>query len=275
MKKMTSALFATVVAMTLCGGAQAALLATFSGVDRNTAADPDVDIPVFTSSFAATAETAFFVKLSNGIGTENFESQTPGPVANSGLSLNFNGLSATLNGGSPEIIKVNVPGADGSGSQYSGPTDGSGRYSVGAGTNKALIADAGTGNFTIRFNQAVAAFGFNCIDVGDFGGLLTVQLLDQNGNALDGAVASVNNSTGPTASGALLYFGLVSDVDFWGVNFLMTGSDGADTFGFDNFTMANRRQLSDVPGGDVPEPTSMLLALAALAATAAARRSRR
>ena len=174
-----------------------------------------------------------------------------------------------------DSIKVNVPGADGSGSQYSGPTDGSGRYSVGAGTNKALIADAGTGNFTIRFNQAVAAFGFNGIDVGDFGGLLTVQLLDQNGNALDGAVASVNNSTGPTASGALLYFGLVSDVDFWGVNFLMTGSDGADTFGFDNFTMANRRQLSDVPGGDVPEPTSMLLALAALAATAAARRSRR
>ena len=115
----------------------------------------------------------------------------PGSVGN---------LNATLEGGNGLVQSV-TPGT----------TNGVGRYSIPSASSSRFweVSAGGGGNFTITFAQDIAAMGFYGIDIGDFGGQLSLDLY--NGNTLISTL-TVPNTIGSSGStdGSVLYFGLIA-----------------------------------------------------------------
>lgn len=243
------------------GNAHAAYT-TFFGEDLNNSADA----PLAATPKANGAHDLFLSKLKNP-GTETFEAQPVG--AGAPLTISFPGssgdLSATLTGGNGIVASV-VPGT----------TNGSGRYSVPSPTTSrywevaAGAADA-PATFNVTFGQAISAFGFYGIDIGDFGGQL--QLVMSTGEIL--TIPNAQGSGGST-DGSVLFFGFIADSpaeQFTSIRFQMSYREGdVDVFGFDNFTIADLGQVSPP---SVPEPGTLVLLAGALLALGLTTRPRR
>jgi len=215
----------------------------FFGEDVETSGDPTTATP--TNSNAARA--SFFSNLM-GVGTEGFESFATGTTLP--LTIMFMGAgSATL------IDPTN------SSAIFSG-NDGGGRFPVSG--SQFLETGAGSG-FTLTFSSPIAAFGFFGTDVGDFGGALSLGLTDASGNM---STLNVGNTLGSNAStsGSVLYFGFYDLTDTYkSITFNNAGSGGVDVFGFDDFSIGSRAQVT-------PEPGTILLIASGLLALSLIRR---
>lgn len=171
-----------------------------------------------------------------GVGTETFESFAEGTEAP--LALTFPGAgTATLNGTG---YVSNVPSG----------TNGVGRYPI----SGDQYWETGYG-FSILFSNPVAAFGFYGIDIGDFGGHVTLTFLD--GTTQTYTMNNTMNGKG----GSVVYWGLIDVAHpFTSVTFGNTNA-GTDYFGFDDMTIGSVQQVNP----SVPEPATLSLLASGLA----------
>jgi hypothetical protein len=255
MKHLTSAFLAG-LALAAAGSAHA--YASFFGEDPNNSAT----LPLTKTPNSDTAQTAFLAGVTR-LGTETFETQQVGAPAPLTLTFPDAGagkVTATLEGGNGSVASV-TPGT----------TDGAGRYSIpSANTSRFWQVAAGpAGNFMMTFNRKIAAFGFYGIDIGDFGGELQLQLLSDGIQI--GELINVPNTVGSNGStdGSVLYYGLVAKDagEFFDSARFLTTTGQVDIFAFDNFTIADLKQVTPVP-----EPGSLALLAAALLALGSTRR---
>jgi hypothetical protein len=212
-----------------------------------------------------------------GLGTPSFFDFETATVGATSLSISLGGVAATLSG---------------AGQVQSNPVGQSnfGRYSVSGvidpdpspqGTRywEATAPTSGSSSFKLDFDKAVQSFGFFATDVGDFGGLLTLELtlMDNSKVTVQPGGAGVVPGGGPLlsdqAGGSVLFFGVSTSVAaeyFKSVRFISSGGSAADIFGFDMFTVVA------APGGPLPTPLPGSLALvgAALGGLALVRRRR-
>ena len=257
-------LLSTAVAAGLLGlsGTASAYMAYF-GEDLNHSASV-----ALTATPNSSAQEAAFKALLSGVGTENFEGQTVG--ASTPLALSFPGtgsttVTATLSGGGGTVAAVT-----------SGSTNGAGRYSVpSSGSTRYWEVNAGTtsGNFEITFSEAIAAFGFYGVDIGDFGGRVSLEFFNGATSVGTQAVAHTVGSGGST-DGSVLFFGAIASgaaEEFTSVKFSTTYGSG-DIFAFDNFTIGTRAQVIDPDPSPTPIPGTLLLAGLGLAGLGAMRR---
>jgi hypothetical protein len=174
-----------------------------------------------------------FVGSLIGVGTETFESYLDG--TGTPLNIVFPGAgTATLNGNGNVAV---VP---------SGATNGVGRYAI-SGTNYWESSDV----FSITFSAPVAAFGFYGVDIGDYGGQLTLTLALEGGGTTTITVPNTINGAG----GGVLYYGYIdTDNLFTGVTFGDT-APGVDYFGFDDMTIGSVEQVGPI----VPIPGAVWL----------------
>ncbi len=297
---VTRLALASLLAMGL-GSAQA--YTTTMGEDLN--GNPEVALTLTPDSNSVSAASTFldsFKGASVGIGTENFESPLTPVGATGPLTLSYPGtggsLTATLTGGTGVVACVLCieNNGDPNAPTELDPATGLplGRYSVPADAssstngknyfNVVVPKNSGTSvstaDFTVTFNQNIAAFGFYGIDIGDHGGTLSVQLLRDDGSVIN--TLSVGNDISGDADGSVLFFsvtaGSASEL-FRSIRFLTTGSRDDDGFAFDNFTIADACQAgiacgSTGGGGDVPEPASLALVMGALLSLRLASRRR-
>lgn len=226
---------------------------TFFGEDLNNSEST----PLAAFPAASAAEASFLANLI-GVGTEDFEGFTTGDGVPLGLSFPGAGNATLDNGGG--VIATVTPGS----------TNGFGRYAT-SGTNYWEVQAGGTNNFTVTFDSPVAAFGFYGIDIGDFGGRLTLAVTDASGTSN----VIVPNTEGSSAStgGSVLFFGLIETDPskvFTQVSFL-TSTGAGDVFAFDDFTVGSLEQVNVIP-----LPASLPLVLAGMGAfgTMAWRRKR-
>ena len=154
-----------------------------------------------------------------------------------------------------------------------------GRFSTtGGGDLNYWRAKAGTGAgnntaglFSITFSTAISAFGFYGTDIGDFEGTLSLLLTPSGGGA--DVQLDVPNSIG--SNGSLLFFGFLDrTISYSKITFRTAGSSvTSDYFGFDDFLVADRNQITATA---TPEPGSLALAgLGLLAAASITLRRRR
>jgi hypothetical protein len=230
----------------------ASAYSVFSGEDLNSS--PTVRL---ASTPNASLASANFLASLIGVGTETFESFAPG--TNAPLNLSFPGAgTATLSGGNGTIERVLGTG-----------TNGAGRYPI-SGTNFWEVNAGGGGNFSIAFSTPVAAFGFWGVDIGDFGGTVTLTLTGGGSTTLN--VGNTQGSSGST-DGSVLFYGLIASGAgelFTSITFNTTIGQG-DIFAFDDMTIGSLQQVRPTP-----EPGSLaLFGLAAALAGAVVRIRRR
>lgn len=241
-------------------GAQAAP-ATFFGEDLNNSGTT-----ALKETPNADAAKAAFLSYLKGTSTEDFEALKTGTAVP--LDLAFTGsagtLTATLFGGGG-IISTVTPGK----------TNSVGRYATSGGNF--FEVDAGSRNtFVTKFGTPIAAFGFHGIDVGDFGGTLELDVTFDNDRVETVKVPTTEGSRAST-DGSVFYFGyivdsasaLISSVAF------KTSTGQGDVFAFDDFTIGDRAQVSEVPTpSEVPVPAALPLLAAGLGALGLTRRRR-
>ena len=246
-RRFGSTLAASAFALAMVAAPASAGYLQFFGEDLNSSAT----VPLAATPNSNAAQTAFLSSLV-GVGTETFEgfaTNTPAPL----LLLFGAAGNATLSGGGGVISTV-APGS----------TNGFGRYAI-SGSNFWEVNAGGGGNFLVTFTNPVAAFGFFGVDIGDFGGTLTLTLA----NGLS-TVVNVPNSVGANGSidGSVLYFGIIGTTaadQFTSVAFNTTIGQG-DIFAFDNMTIGSLEQVR------IPEPGTLALLGIALAGIGLSRR---
>jgi hypothetical protein len=250
MRLSTLAAAATLLATTNLATASTSV---FFGEDLNNSAFT----PLASTPNASAAEADFLSNL-QGVGTEDFEGFADG--SGEPLNLTFPGsagaIVATLSGGNGAVNSVPA-----------GSTNTAGRYGTSP-TNYWEVAAGGANNFTVTFDQTVAAFGFYGIDIGDFGGQLELQVTRANSVV---ETITVNNTQGSFGStdGSVLFFGIIETdaaAGFDSIEFLTSTGQG-DIFAFDDFTVGDIEQINAVP-----VPAAMPLLLGGLGAFALIRR---
>lgn len=173
----------------------------------------------------ATATQASFLSYLVGVGTETFEGL---PVGSTGpLPIVFPGAGTATLQGNVEVLSGFV---------------GFGRYPISP--DNWLQTSTG---FNIIFSELVSAFGFFGVDIGDFGGDLTLEFSLGSGATKNFALSEVVGTPG----GTVMYFGYInSDDPFTGVTFGNTAG-GVDGFGFDDMTIGSPEQVRppSVPDG--------------------------
>ncbi|MDB9520221.1 PEP-CTERM sorting domain-containing protein [Roseofilum reptotaenium CS-1145] len=224
--------------------------------------------PLSSTPKASAAQNDFLSGLV-GSRTETFEGFSKGTKGP--LNLDFGAAGVATLKGNRHVTE-----------QASGTAD-FGRYAISG--QKYWEAQSDSGRFSIDFSQEVAAFGFNAVDVGDFGGQLSLTLNLANGGQKTVIVPNTKGFDGST-SGSALYFGLIAENDdelINSVSFNMTtpplimtpenvSPEGSfeDFIAFDNLTIASKAQVV----AKTPEPASVLglLAVGAMGAVAGLKR---
>jgi hypothetical protein len=210
-----------------------------------------------TATNSNSARAQFLSFLSSTVQTETFEGFSVGTV-NPNLSFVGSGptISATLTGNGEVRLACNA----GACPINPGLTDQDPRFfrlSTGAGSE-----------FSVKFNQTVAAFGVDGSDISDAGSSFFVQFL-LGGTALSGFGSPFNvTNSGSLNTGNQLFFGYINTGGFDEVRF--SSNSSGDNFGFDNMTVGDVRQVSSVP-----EPASFALVGAGLLGLVGVARRRR
>jgi len=224
---MRKILLATAL-LALTGAAQATPI-TFFGEDPVTAG--------VLGPNSAAARASFLSNLT-GVGNEDFESFTIGDSAP--LALTFPGSTTSL-----------TADLTGTGSIDTAGSGNPGRFAT-SGVN---FWETSTGSFGINFANAISAFGFNGIDIGDFvTNQLTLTLTDSSGGTSSLAVPhslNIGNSDNAT-----LFFGFYDTATTY-TSIAFTNAGGGDVFAFDDMVIGDRGQIT--PNGDVPEPSILAL----------------
>ena len=215
-----------VVATAVGIGTPAHAYSTYFGEDLNNSES----VPLSSYPNAKNAQNQFLSNLV-GVGTENFEGFSNG--TKTPLSLNFTGAgTATLNGSGGVVASVTP-----------GQTDGSGGYAISG--NKYF--DINAASFSIDFTQPVAALGFYGVDVGDYGGQLTLTVTNTGGST---QTLTVPNTIGQNAStgGSVLYYGFTASNPNEQISKVAFGNSfTGDIFAFDDFTVGSFQQVKAVP----------------------------
>jgi hypothetical protein len=231
MARLVATFVAGLIALTVAAGGALAAPITFFGEDLGLGEDTRLD----AHPNADAARDAFVAQLSAAVGTETFEGVPFGTLAP--VSLTFPGAGTAVLQGIGFVDQV-VSG-----------TNGVGRFPI-SGTN---YFDSGAA-FSIDFSNPVSAFGFYGVDIGDFGGRVT--LAYENGSTTTLIIPHTQNAPG----GSVLYFGVIDILNpFTSVTFGNT-SAGFDVFGFDDMTIASPAQVGTTPQPNNPQmPGSILV----------------
>jgi hypothetical protein len=258
MRKMLLALCATAAF-----GTAASAQTIFNGVTSNPACVPSGSNGCATafapSGAALTARNSFFSNLTASAATQNFESQTVGTGAPLNLNFGFAGTATLTGNGSISNTATSI---------------GVGRFAT-SGTNFWESSTSTTGtSFAINFSQAVAGFGFYAVDLGEFGGGLTMRFL-QGATVVSTQVVLAptgNSNFVPGLEGSIRFFGALFGTNaFNRVEFVLAGNATEDFFGFDDMTVADVTQVMP----SIPEPSTYVLMITGLAGLAGIARRRR
>ncbi|HEX7369773.1 MAG TPA: PEP-CTERM sorting domain-containing protein [Rhodanobacteraceae bacterium] len=206
----------------LATGVACANPVTFFGQDQ---------YPNFSTANSNGAHTQFMAHLVSGVGTEDFESFTPGnyPMLTVSFPGSTSSITATLTGSGDEI--------------YNGP-NGVGGYAI----SGSQYLQSFTG-FNLAFSSPISAFGFYGTDIGDVGGDLVLTLSG-------GSIINITLPTSGSQSGNQLFWGFIDPTEsFTNIAFNNT-SGGQDLFGFDDMTIGDLQQVIVNP---VPEPGSLAM----------------
>lgn len=236
--KISRTLIAT-AALALGGlslNAQAAPV-SFFGVDKTSGSG---NLLVQPNSDAA--RNSFFSNLT-GVGTETFESIALGATAPQALNFGSAG-TATLTG---------------TGYLAGPPPTGSNQYGIG--NSKYWFTN--TGDFTINFSGAVAAFGFNGIDIESE---LVLRLTKTGGGTID-----INPGLTTNNSGSIFYYGFYDTTDTYSSIQFINPTGGGDFYAFDNMSIGSQQQVTAA----IPEPETYALMLAGLGLVGATARRRK
>ncbi len=176
----------------------------------------NIKLPAWPNSDAA--RDAFIDNLV-GVGTEDFEGFAPGTMAP--LPIVFPGAGTATLLGNGEVYEV-----------IGGGTNGVGRYPI-SGTKYWEASD----EFSIEFDEPIAAFGFYATDVGDFDGQLTLVLT--NGQTVELVVPNTVGGLG----GSVIYYGFYDAEHQYTEVIFGNTAPGVDFFGFDDMTIGSLEQL--------------------------------
>jgi hypothetical protein len=212
------------------------------------------------------ARNAFLAAMQPTVTSYNFDSLLGGAPVQNPQPTTLSDLEFTGSGGSTITASIS-----GTGSIVNQPN--AGRFATSSPNFWQQLSGSA---LTITFDTAISAFGFYGTDIGDFEGQLTLQLTPSDGISPVETLV-VNNTTGSTADGSLLFYGFAdSSKSYSQITILSNTPSQQDFFGFDDFVVGDAGQ-SPAPGGSVPEPTSLALVSLSLAglATASRRKTQR
>jgi hypothetical protein len=242
----------------LGAGSAHAAFSTFFGQDRNGSGEDPMSV------YARAAQAYGNFLGANQYAFQDFESAPLGAPGDAGLSISVGSVTATLKGlgevrNTPDSGRFSVSGNSGDDDQ-------------GAQYWEARATPSGS-TFELSFDTAIQKFGFFGIDIGDFSGSLTLELLDVGGVARNTVTLPSQALSGTGARGSVLFFGFETETPaeyFRGIRFRTTGMGAStDVFGFDMFTAV---AAPNGPVTPVSLPGSLALTGAALAGLALVRR---
>jgi PEP-CTERM motif len=217
---------------------------TFSGQDAGNGSGT----PLASHPNSDAARTNFLSNLTNDVQTNGMDDPSI-HAGDTAPSIAFaDGVTATLAGGTI----FDTP-------------DSNGYFAISNPNYYGVYSDG----FTIQFSSPIAAFGFYGVDIGDFGGTLTLKAT--NGpTETDLTVPSLSGSGGSgAANGSVLYFGFYDTGQTY-TEITFQNSVASDFFAFDDFLVGTSQQIKSVP-----EPASATLLASGLTGIAALRRRRK